>query len=73
MLKHPGFAWLHELTWPIDAAVFDGEACAGDGHDGIQAVFTERKRRGGDLAFCAFARSHSVPSGNQAGLPQGGE
>jgi hypothetical protein len=34
--------------------VLDGEAVAGDGHEGIQAVFTERNRVGGDLAFLAF-------------------
>jgi ATP-dependent DNA ligase len=54
LLTHPGFAWLKGIAWPVDAAVFDGEACAGDGHEGVQAVFTERHRPGGDLAFCAF-------------------
>ena len=47
LLAHPGFAWLKEIAWPVDAAVFDGEACAGDGHEGVQAVFTERHRPGG--------------------------
>jgi ATP-dependent DNA ligase len=32
----------------------DGEACAGDGHEGIQAVFEERNRDGGDMSFLAF-------------------
>ena len=40
LLRHPGMAWLTEITWPFESAVFDGEACAGDGHEGIQAVFT---------------------------------
>ena len=35
---------LTQTKWPFESAIFDGEACAGDGHDGIQAVFTERKR-----------------------------
>src|SRR5262249_29192422 len=30
------------------------EACAGDGHEGIQAVFEERNRPGGDMSFMAF-------------------
>jgi hypothetical protein len=34
--------------------VLDGEAVAGDGHEGIQSVFTERNRIGGELAFLAF-------------------
>ena len=38
----------------MDAAVLDGEACAGDGHEGIVAVFEERNREGGDTSFLAF-------------------
>jgi hypothetical protein len=53
LLRQSGFAWLRRLTRPVDAAVFDGEACAGDGHD-IQAVFTERHRIGGDMSACLF-------------------
>jgi ATP-dependent DNA ligase len=34
--------------------MLDGEACAGDGHEGIQAVFEERNRDGGDMRFLAF-------------------
>jgi ATP-dependent DNA ligase len=34
--------------------VLDGEARAGDGHDGIQAVFEERHRIGGAMSFMAF-------------------
>ena len=51
-------AWLKEIAWPFDSAVFDGEACAGDGHEGIQAVFTERKRVGGDMALVLFDLLH---------------
>src|SRR5262249_21036157 len=54
LLRHPGMAWLQALSWPVDAAVLDGEACAGDGHEGIQAVFEERNRDGGDMSFLAF-------------------
>jgi hypothetical protein len=31
--------WLRALFRPVDGAVLDGEACAGDGHEGIHAVF----------------------------------
>jgi hypothetical protein len=34
--------------------VLDGEACAGDGHEGIHVVFEERNRVGGDMSFMAF-------------------
>jgi ATP-dependent DNA ligase len=47
-------AWLRDLQWPVETAVLDGEACAGDGHEGIQAVFEERNREGGDMSFLAF-------------------
>ena len=42
------------LAWPVRATVLDGEAFAGDGHEGIQAVFEERTRDGGDMSFLAF-------------------
>jgi hypothetical protein len=32
----------------------DGEAVAGDGHEGMQAVFTERDTIAGDMALVAF-------------------
>ena len=35
LLDHAGMAWLRELRWPVDTAVLDGEAVAGDGHEGI--------------------------------------
>src|SRR5262245_52183862 len=54
LLEHPGMAWLRDIKWPFQSAIFDGEACAGDGHEGIQAVFTERKRVGGDMALVLF-------------------
>jgi ATP-dependent DNA ligase len=54
LLRHPGMAWLREIAWPFGSAVLDGEAVAGDGHEGIQSVFTERNRIDGDLAFLAF-------------------
>jgi ATP-dependent DNA ligase len=54
LLRHPGMAWLRALSWPVDAAVLDGEACAGDGHEGIQAIFEERDRIGGEMSFMAF-------------------
>jgi integrase len=47
-------AWLKDIKWPFRSAIFDGEGCAGDGHEGIQAVFAERKRRGGDMALVLF-------------------
>jgi hypothetical protein len=33
--------WLREIAWPFASAALDGEAVASDGHEGIQAVFTE--------------------------------
>jgi ATP-dependent DNA ligase len=54
LLRHPGMSWLREIAWPFPSAVLDGEAVAGDGHEGIQSVFTERNGIGGDLAFLAF-------------------
>src|SRR5262245_10106022 len=54
LLRHAGMAWLREMTWPVASAVLDGEAVAGDGHEGIQAVFAERDKPGGDMAFMAF-------------------
>ena len=41
---------------PFESAIFDGEACAGDGHEGIQAVFTERNRIGGCLNDFSLTR-----------------
>jgi ATP-dependent DNA ligase len=58
LLEHAGMAWLREIAWPFDSAIFDGEACAGDGHECIQAVFTERKRVGGDMALVLFDLLH---------------
>jgi ATP-dependent DNA ligase len=58
LLEHAGMAWLTEIKWPFQSAIFDGEACAGDGHEGIQAVFAERKRRGGDMALVLFDLLH---------------
>src|SRR5262245_8338350 len=42
LLRHPGMAWLRGMTWPGQSAALDGEACAGDGHEGVHAVFEER-------------------------------
>ncbi len=47
-------AWLREISWPVSSAIFDGEACAGDGHEGIHAVFEERRRPDGDMALVLF-------------------
>ena len=49
-----GLAWLREIRWPVAAAVLDGEALAGDGSEGIQAVFEARTRSGSSMAFAAF-------------------
>ena len=38
----------------MDAAIFDGEAVAGNGNEGIQAVFHERGRAGGAMALILF-------------------
>ena len=44
LIRLPGLAWLREIRWPIASAVLDGEAVAGDGSEGIQAVFEARNR-----------------------------
>jgi hypothetical protein len=38
LLEHAGMAWLKDIKWPFESAIFDGKACAGDSHEGIQAV-----------------------------------
>ncbi len=58
LLGHPGMTWLKELAWPIDTAVLDGEAVAGDGHEGIQSVFAERGKAGGAMAVVLFDVLH---------------
>jgi hypothetical protein len=50
----PGLVWLRDVRWPIASAVIDGEAVAGDGSEGIQAVFEARNRPGSPMAFTAF-------------------
>src|SRR5215470_12011882 len=45
LLEHPGMAWLRDIAWPVASAIFDGEACAGGGHEGIQAVFCGAQAR----------------------------
>ena len=47
-------AWLRDLPWPVERAIFDGEAVAGDGNEGIQAVFHARQRAGGAMAVIVF-------------------
>ncbi len=54
LIRLPGLAWLREVRWPIASAVLDGEAVAGDGSEGIQAVFEARNRPGSPMAFTAF-------------------
>jgi bifunctional non-homologous end joining protein LigD len=54
LIRLPGLAWLREIHWPIASAVLDGEAVAGDGSEGIQAVFEARTRPGSPMAFAAF-------------------
>src|SRR5262245_18499360 len=54
LLRHAGMTWLREIAWPFNAAVLDGEACAGDGHEGIQAVFSESRRPSGAMSLVFF-------------------
>jgi hypothetical protein len=49
----PGLAWLGDIRWPSACAVLDGEVVAGDGSEGIQAVFEARHRQGSAMAFTA--------------------
>src|SRR5262249_47614462 len=54
LLRHAGMAWLRDITWPFDAVVLDGEACAGDGHAGIYAGVSERRRSDGAMSLVFF-------------------
>jgi ATP-dependent DNA ligase len=54
LIRLPGLAWLRDIDWPVASAVLDGEAVAGDGSEGIQAVFEARHRAGSPMAFAAF-------------------
>ena len=47
-------AQLHVRDHPVTSAVLDGEAVAGDGSEGIRAVFEARRRPGSPMAFAAF-------------------
>jgi len=58
LLKLPGFAFLRELAWPVDSAILDGEAVAGDGHEGIQSVFEARSTAGSAMAVVLFDVLH---------------
>ena len=58
LLRHPGFAFLRELDWPVESAILDGEAVAGDGHEGIQSVFAERGKVSGAMAVALFDVLH---------------
>ena len=63
LLEHAGMAWLKVIKWPFESGVFDGEACAGDGHEGIQAVFAERpagRRHGAVLFDLLYVQTKSV-------------
>jgi ATP-dependent DNA ligase len=57
LLRDAGMAWLRELAWPVESAILDGEAVAGDGNEGIQAVFPRARAGrwgyGGDPVRCA--------------------
>jgi bifunctional non-homologous end joining protein LigD len=58
LLRHPGFAFLREFAWPVDSAILDGEAVAGDGYEGIQSVFEERAKSDGAMAVVLFDLLH---------------
>jgi ATP-dependent DNA ligase len=53
LIRLPGLTWLRELRWAVGSAVLDGEAVAGDGSEGIQAVFEARHGSGSPMAFAA--------------------
>ena len=58
LLGLPGFAFLRELTWPVESGIFDGEAVAGDGHEGIHSVFEARGTAGSAMAVVLFDVLH---------------
>ncbi len=51
-------AWLRDLRWPVDQAVLDGEAVAGDGNEGVQDVFAQRGRPDGAMAVMVLDLLH---------------
>ena len=54
LIRLPGLAWLREIRWPVASAILDGEAVAGDGSEGILAVFEARNTCGSPMAFAVF-------------------
>jgi len=36
-------AFLREMAWPVDAAVREGEAIAGEGHEGLSTALARRR------------------------------
>jgi ATP-dependent DNA ligase len=58
LLTLPGFAFLREVAWPVDSAILDGEAVAGDGHEGIQRLFEARHTAGTPMAVVLFDVLH---------------
>ena len=46
LITLPGLAWLREIRWPVASAVFDGEAVAGDGSEGIRPRRRMKRQRG---------------------------
>ncbi len=58
LLGHPGFAFLRELAWPVESAILDGKAVAGDGHEGIHSVFEARGTAGSAMAVVLFDVLH---------------
>ena len=66
LIRLPGLAWLQEIRWPVAAAVLDGEAVAGDGSEGIQAVFEALARAAGDR------RADGRGGRHRAGTPRPG-
>lgn len=46
LIRLAWLTWLREIRWPATSAILDGEVVAGDGSEGIQAVFEARNRPG---------------------------
>lgn len=58
LLHDRGLGWLRAVSWPVRAAILDGELYQGGGTDGAASVLAARRGAGADLALAAFDLLH---------------
>ncbi len=63
----PAWPSLREIVWPFRSAILDGEAGAGDGHEGIQAVFEQWNKIVGAMGHAVSLASAGPPGIRGAG------